>query len=121
MAAPCEIDFFLIDLASHKIQRVCFYPSATSFQQTGYFQMHPLTAHLHRLKLPFSLFFKQIKCFIAEKGLLFAQFCIFWVNFGRKLHIFFAFPSSFCLNLQSTSQSITKKSQNDHENGLKMI
>ena len=55
---------------------------------SGPFQTHPLTAHFHRLKRRFWPFFKQNKCFIAEKGLIFAQFCIFLVNFGRNLHIF---------------------------------
>ena len=64
---------------------------------SGPFQTHPLTAHFHRLKRRFWPFFKQNKCFIGEKGLVFAQFCIFLVNFGGSLHIF-AFPCIILLN-----------------------
>ena len=45
---------------------------------SGPFQTHPLTAHFHRLKRRFYRFFKQNKCFICEKGLIFAQFCPFF-------------------------------------------
>ena len=82
---------------------------------SGSFQIHPLTAHFHRQKRRIWPFFKQNKCFYRRKW---ACFCTILVNFGRNLHIL---PSleSFCLILQSPSQNITKKPQNDRKNGLK--
>ena len=71
-------------------------------------QAHPLAAHFHRLKRQFWPFLKQNKCFIGEKRLLFAQFCIFSVNLGRILHLFFCLLlhhfAHFCVQLRKTSR-----------------
>ena len=56
---------------------------------SGPFQMHPLTAHFHRLKCRFWPVFKQNNCFIAEKRLVFAHFRWILAEF-----------SYFCLLLQ---------------------
>ena len=60
----------------------------TPKMHSGPFQTYPLAAHVHRLKRRFWPFFKQNKCFIGEKGLVFF-FCTilhsfreFWQNFA---------------------------------------
>ena len=72
------------------------------------------------LAFPVAFFFKQNKCVIAEKVLVFfffAQLCIFLVNFGRNLHIF-AFS---CITLHNFAVNFAKhhqNPQNDPKNDL---
>ena len=60
------------------------------------------------LKHRFWPFFKQNKCFIAEKRLVFAEFCIF-----LPLHHLAYYCRQIC------KASLKKKPQNDRKNGLK--
>ena len=66
-----------------------------------------------------TVFFKQNKCLIGEKGLFSPQFLhnVRWIY--AEICIVLSFLPSFCLILQLTSQNITKKSRNDRKNGPK--
>ena len=109
---------------SPKIVQKSSRPSQTCIEtrrlHAAHFQARPLTAHFHRLKRRFDSFLKAKQVFYRrKKGLVFAQFCIFSVNFRRSLHIF-AFSCIILLTFAVNFPKHHKKPQNDHKNGPKM-